>query len=216
MRMQRIEGRSEELLDPTASAWQRVAAEEVGLAPTPIALQPSEYVRVAWQDRPYGQLPKVEVRSLHNGERAFFRLVWEDASRDDRIADTNQFTDAAAVLFPIAPDAPLEGMGLSGKPVNAWLWRPDWSAPRNVAAEGAGSSQRREDLGLSAAARHEDGRWSVVLSRSFAANGAPKGTVKLAPGGSSRVAFAVWQGANQERAGIKAYSPAWIDLQIDA
>ena len=216
MRVQRIQARSEELLDPSGSAWQRLTAEEVTLAPTPIELQPTEYVRVAWQGRPYGALAKLQVQGLHNGEKIFLRLSWEDASQDDRIADINQFSDAAAVLFPIAPDAPMAGMGLPGKPVNAWIWRPDWPGPKNVAIEGVGSTQRRDDPSLAASGSHADGRWQVVLSRPFAANGAPKGTVELAPGVPSRVGFAVWQGANQERAGIKAYSIDWIDLQVDA
>ncbi len=216
MRAQRTEARSQELLDPAGAPWRRVAADEVTLTPTPIEQQPSEYVRVAWQERPYGRLAGVQVQALHNGDKIFFRLSWEDPSQDDRIADTNQFADAAAVLFPIAPDAPVAGMGLPGKPVNAWLWRPDWAAPRNVAIEGVGSTQRRDDPSLAAGAVHQDGRWQVVISRSFALNGSPGGSISLAPGGASRVAFAVWQGSNQERAGIKAYSPDWIDLQIDA
>jgi DMSO reductase family type II enzyme heme b subunit len=40
--------------------------------------------------------------------------------------------------------------------------------------------------------------------------------VSLTPGTASKVAFAVWQGGNQERAGIKAFSPDWQELQIDA
>ena len=216
MRVQRIEARTEELLDPTGGAWQRAAAEDVALTPTPIAMQPTEYVRVAWQDRPYGQLPKVEVRCLHNGDRIFFRLSWDDTSQDDRIADSNQFTDATAVLFPIAPDAPMAGMGLPGKPVNAWLWRPDWPGPKNVASEGVSTTQRRDDPSLAADGHHAGGRWNVVLSRTFALNGSPKGSVELAPGTPARVGFVVWQGANQERAGIKAYSIDWTDLQIDA
>ena len=216
MRAQRTDARSEELLDPTGAVWQRVAADEVALTPTPIEQQPSEYVRVAWKERPYGLLPRVQVQALHNGDKIFFRLSWEDASQDDRIADTNQFTDAAAVLFPIAPDAPVAGMGLPGKPVNAWLWRPDWPVPKNVSVEGVGSTQRRDDASLAGGARHQDSRWQVVISRTFALNGSPKGSIALAPGAASRVAFAVWQGANQERAGVKAYSPDWIDVQIDA
>lgn len=216
MRVQRVDADSQELLDPMGIAWQRVAADEVSLLPTPIELQPTEYVRVAWKDRPYGQLPKLEVQGLHNGDKVFFRLAWDDPTEDTAIADTIHFTDAAAVLFPIAPDAPLSGMGVPGKPVNAWIWRPDWPSPRNVAIEGVGTTQRRDDPSLATKSRRADGRWLVVISRSFAADGAPQGTAALGPGTPSRIGFAVWQGANQERAGIKAYSPDWVDLQIDA
>ena len=49
----------------------------------------------------------------------------------------------------------------------------------------------------------EDGRWRVVIGGPFevAANG-------------KRVAFAVWEGSNQERAGLHSYSPQWQELSI--
>jgi DMSO reductase family type II enzyme heme b subunit len=45
---------------------------------------------------------------------------------------------------------------------------------------------------------------------------APQGTVALAPGAVSKIAFAVWQGSDQERAGLKAFSPDWQELELDA
>jgi DMSO reductase family type II enzyme heme b subunit len=79
-----------------------------------------------------------------------------------------------------------------------------------------GTTQRRDDPALAATARHARGRWDVVVSRALNGKSSPKGTVALTPGAVSKVAFAVWQGGNQERAGIKAFSPDWQDLQIDA
>ena len=216
MLVQRIDATSEELLDPGNAAWQRARANTIVLSPTPLDMQPTEYVRVSWKGRPYGALPKMRANALHNGRGIFFRLVWQDDSEEAKIADINQFVDAAAVLFPVAPDAPVIGMGTKGKPVNAWFWRADWERPKNIAAEGMGSTQRREDAALASKARHLRGRWNVVISRSLNGNGAPEGTVELAPGATSKVAFAIWQGANQERAGIKAFSPDWQALQIEA
>jgi DMSO reductase family type II enzyme heme b subunit len=157
----------------------------------------------------------MQVSTVHNGKEIFFRLQWSDESNNGKIADINQFADAAAVLFPIVEDAPLFGMGTKGKPVNAWLWRADWERPKNVAAQGMGTTQRREDPALAATALHARGRWDVVVSRAL--NGkSPEGTISLKPGTTWKVAFAVWQGENQERAGVKAFSPDWQDLQIDA
>ena len=216
MLVQRIDATSEELLDPGSAPWRVAKANKMVLSPTPLEMQPTEYVRVSRKGRPYGTLSSMRVSALHNGSDVFFRLVWQDDSADGKIADIDQFVDAAAVLFPVNGDAPLLGMGAKGQPVNAWLWRADWEQPKNISAEGMGTTQRREDPALASNARHTRRRWNVVLSRSLNGKGAPEGTVALAPGGASKVAFAVWQGANQERAGIKAFSLDWQELQIEA
>ena len=216
MLVQRIEAKSEELLDPASPAWNQAKINNVVLSPTPVDMQPSEYVRASWKGRPYGIATSVRVSAAHNGSDIFFRLNWEDDSADGKIADINQFVDAAAVLFPLVSDAPLIGMGTRGKAVNAWYWRADWERPKNVVAEGMGTTQRREDAALASKAQHARGRWQLVVSRSLNGQGALAGTASLAPGVTSKVAFAIWQGSNQERAGIKAFSPDWQELQIEA
>jgi len=85
-----------------------------------------------------------------------------------------------------------------------------------VAAEGMGSTQRRDDPALAANARHQRGRWDVIIARALNGKNSPAGTVALRPGALTKIAFAVWQGANQERAGMKAFSPDWQELQIEA
>lgn len=216
MLTKRVKAKRAELLDPGGEAWKQVRPSTVVLSPTPLEMQPTDYVRVSWTSRPYGKASSMRVSSLHNGDQIFFRLVWQDDSSDAKIADIDQFVDAAAVLFPIAEDAPLFGMGSKDKPVNAWFWRADWERPKNVAAEGMGSTQRRDDPALAASARHQRGRWDVIIARSLNGKGSPAGTVALRPGASTKIAFAVWQGANQERAGIKAFSPDWQELRIEA
>src|SRR3989304_5411148 len=215
MLTKRVKAKSGDLLDPASQTWKQAGASTVVLSPTPLEVQPSEYVRVSWTGRPYGTAASMRVSSLHNGDQIFFRLVWQDDSQDVKIADINQFVDAAAVLFPLVEDAPLIGMGIKGKPVNAWFWRADWEQPKNVAAEGMGSTQRRDDPALAATARHQRGRWDVIIARSLNGKGSPAGTGALRAGAATKIAFAIWQGANQERAGIKAFSPAWQDLQIE-
>lgn len=215
MLVQRADAKSEELLDPGSASWRRARSNRVVLSPTPLDMQPTEYVRVSRKGQPYGKQSSMRVSTLHNGQHIFFRLVWQDGSVDAKIADIDQFVDAAAVLFPIAPDAPLIGMGVKGKPVNAWFWRADWERPKNVAAEGMGTTERRDDPDLAATARHVRGRWDVVLSHTLNGTRAPEGTVALGPGAKSKVAFAIWQGADRERAGIKAFSPDWQELELE-
>lgn len=216
MRVGRVDAADEELASPDGSAWSSVRSNEIVLSPVPLAMQPTEYVRVSRSGRPYGAVTSMDVRALHNGNKVFFRLVWRDAVADQKIEDINQFADAAAVLFPSNGDAPLFGMGAKGKPVNAWLWRADWERPKNVAAEGMGTTERRDDPALTAKGTHSDERWHVVVGRSLSEEGAPPGSVVLKPGATSKVAFAVWQGSEQERAGLKAFSPDWQELELDA
>ncbi len=216
MRVSRVEAKDEELLSADSKAWQEAPVIEVVLSPTPLEMQPTEYIRVARNGRPYGAVSSMKVSALHNGSSVFFHLVWQDDAEDGPIKDINQFADAAAVMFPIAEDAPLIGMGIKGKPVNVWLWRADWDRPKNVAAEGMGSTVRRSDPALSSAVRHTDGQWDLIVGRSLEMKAAPSGTVELAPGAASKIAFAVWQGSEQERAGLKAFSPDWQDLELDA
>ena len=216
MRVGRVDAKDEELLSPDSKAWQEAPVNEVVLSPTPLEMQPTEYIRVVRDGRPYGVLSSMKVSALHNGNSVFFHLVWQDGSEDGPIKDINQFADAAAVMFPMVEDAPLIGMGIKGKPVNVWLWRADWERAKNVAAEGMGTTVRRDDPALSSAARHTDGQWDLIVARSLNGKGAPQGTVALAPGTVTKIAFAVWQGSEQERAGLKAFSPDWQELELDA
>ena len=76
-------------------------------------------------------------------------------------------------------------------PVNIWYWRAD--RPK--------------------AARHRDGRWSVVFARGLAAG---KEAASFSVGGKVNVALAVWQGVSAERGGLKAFSPEWIETTLAA
>ncbi len=216
MRVGRVDAGDEELLSPESKAWQDAAVSEVVLSPTPLEMQPTEYIRVSRNGRPYGVDSSMKVSALHNGDSVFFHLVWQDDSENGPIQDIDQFADAAAVMFPMVEDAPLIGMGIKDKPVNVWLWRADWERPKNVSAEGMGTTVRRDDPALSSAVRHADGQWDLIVGRSLKGKGAPQGTIALAPGTVTKIAFAVWQGSEQERAGLKAFSPDWQELELDA
>jgi DMSO reductase family type II enzyme heme b subunit len=216
MLVRRTDAKAKELLNPTGSAWRKASTEQSVLSPTPLDIQTVEYIRVSWKGRPYGTTSSMQVGALHNGKEIFFRLAWDDDTVDGKISDINQFVDAAAVMFPLVPEAPLIGMGTIGQPVNTWYWRADAEQPRNVLTEGMGSTQNRDDPALAAQSRHARGRWSVVIGRSLSTKGAPPSTAPLGPGVTTKVALAIWQGSNQERAGIKAFSPDWQELQIEA
>jgi DMSO reductase family type II enzyme heme b subunit len=214
VKAQRLAAGDDALLDPGSPEWAAVTASQLALQPTPIIAQPSQYIQEKWRERPYGVLQHIEVRAAHNGEMLYFRLAWADETSNDGIRDTDQFPDAAAVLFPVASDAPLQGMGSPRQPVNGWYWRPDLEEPFSVTAQGTGTTRRTPDSDLRARGSYEDGAWQLVIRRPLASNG--KRYVNLSPGTARKVAFAVWQGANQERGGLKATSADWEPLELEA
>jgi DMSO reductase family type II enzyme heme b subunit len=204
---------SDRLLDPAATDWAAAREETVTLEPTPWASQPTDYVINAWRERPYGLTGQLRVAAAHNGEALFFRLSWQDETRDTGMPDTDRFTDGVGVLFPVRSDAPLLTMGTEERAVNAWYWRPDLEEPLSVTATGLGTTVRNSSASLAAAASYGDGGWRVVISRPFSARGDQE--VALMPGQATTAGFAVWQGSNQERAGIKSATLEWQPLEIE-
>jgi len=136
------------LLDPASREWNAVRASELTLRPTPITAQPSLYVQAKWNDEPYGILARLAVRAAHDGARLYLRLFWMDETNNEGIRDTDQFADAAAVLFPVNSDAPLQSMGSPEAPVNAWYWRADLEDPLSITAQGTGTTRRTHAAGL--------------------------------------------------------------------
>jgi len=211
--VKRLDARSAQLLDPGAPDWVPLTPETIPLSPTPILSQPSAYVQAVWTEDQYGATKELNVQAAHNGESIFFRLSWDDPAKDDAISDTDAFADAAAVLFPEKGDAPLTSMGSPDQPVFAWLWRPDMEEPFHVRAQGIGSSERLPPKGILTMSKHTGSGWQLVISRRLSGTGAG---LLLAPGAKGKVAFAVWEGSNHERGGLKAATLEWQQLEIEA
>ena len=214
MKVRRVAAANESLLDPDGSSWTGVDTHAIKLAPAPVAMVASVSPQIA-MSRGHGKVQQLSTCIVHNGETLSIRLSWEDPVKDDRIQDLDRFVDAAAVLFPLLEDANPLTMGDEKNPVNAWLWRADRDEPFDVIARGYSTSERRPggSSGLAARGLHRDGAWAVVFQRPLR-----PGTGEFArfePGGSARIAFAVWEGSNAERAGQKAVSGTFLDLELD-
>ncbi len=201
-------------MDPGASAWSQADHVRLALQPTPIASQPSLYVRAAWKDKAYGKIKAVKVAVLNNGADIFFRLEWDDPEKNDHISGT-EFPDGAAILFPTAGDAPILTMGDQHHPVNAWHWRADLGAQgRNNIARGLGTTVLSDKSHITCSAAWDKGVWRVVISRPLAVPDQPDDSVQLKSGQQLKFAVAVWEGQNGERAGIKGFSQTWWPLTI--
>jgi steroid C-25 hydroxylase gamma subunit len=212
MQARKLDATSEELLNPSSSRWTRVKGDMVSLEGTPVQLQPSRYIRAKWSDRPTGTVRALKVRSAHNGRQIFFHLEWQDDELDDGKSGSS-FPDAAGILFPLNGDAPLQTMGAPKAPVNAWYWRADDESPRNVVATGVGTATHTDGGALVSQASWNKGTWRVVIGRSLRA---PRNTqaVAIKAGSPTKVAFAIWEGGQEERGGIKSFSNGWQELTL--
>ncbi|HEY5625950.1 MAG TPA: ethylbenzene dehydrogenase-related protein [Dehalococcoidia bacterium] len=214
IKARRVEAADSALINPAGSEWGSAPATSLTLEPTPLISQPSVYVQAKWEAVDYGSIDAVSVQALHNDSGIFFRLQWDDATEDDDIRDTDQFADAAAVLFPVNEDAPLASMGSPQQPVNAWYWRPDMETPFSVTSQGTGSTRRTVDPSLRSDSAHADDAWALVIGRALQTSGDEY--VQLSAGETVKVAFAVWQGSDNERAGLKAVTLEWQELELEA
>ncbi len=107
----------QELLpDPTAQIWNEVR-------PVTIALSPQQMTK------PFGggAIKELHVRALHNGRLIAFLVEWADPIQDQELAQTDRFSDAVAVQFPVDPKAnPSPFMGDAQNAVNIWQWQAAW------------------------------------------------------------------------------------------
>jgi cytochrome c len=84
----------------------------------------------------------------------------------------------------------------------------------SLGAKGFGSLTMRPRVSqlVSASAKWQDGRWTVVLRRPLVVS--PDGGLTLAPGHRLSIAFAIWDGAARDRNGQKLVS-IWHDLRLE-
>lgn len=186
---------------PDAPGWADVGAEAVMLAPIPLDAQPTEYIRTKWADRPYGAVGQVALAGAHDGATAWVRIEWTASGA----AGPREFPDGAALYSPLGGDAPAATIGAEGSTVVLDLWQAGRDGARALAATGPGRFRARSSGSVGAAAVGGDGRWAVVFARPLADVGA-----------GGRLGIAVWDGAGEERAGIGAATPDWLDMTVEA
>lgn len=205
-----------ELSKPDAAAWASAPAQEVSLIGVPIGMQPSLYISTGLADRKVGAVSKVTAKCVHSETEIAIRLEWSDPTCNVERTDTLEFPDGAAVMFPIGDDAPLMTMGSETQPVNAWHWRADRQGTgRSNFAAGLGSTEVTDEIQIKTEASYANKRWSVVLRRALQVPGQEAKTRQFNLGDTVKVAFAVWEGSNGERGGLKAFSPQWYEIVLE-
>jgi len=188
---------------PEAAIWRKARATEVGLQPA-FPGHPSIVGTPAAQ--------RLSAQAIRAGDRLYVRLAWADSTANTAIDDTNKFADGAAVQFPVngKPDT-TPFMGDAANAVNVWQWRAD-GRTQNIVAKGFGTATSIPFDGLHSAAVRTDTGWAVVLARPLRVKDDEGASL---PGrGTMPIAFAAWDGANQERDGFKAVTLEWWQLRF--
>ena len=226
--------------DPSADVWDKGAPIQV-----PLSGQNTVPPRGGGEGT-------VTARALHYDGKLYIRMEWSDATKDDSTSMQNEFTDAAAVQFPVEHGESVRAfcMGNPDAHVNIWQWKAAWqtgtdasvldvqeaypniavdfypfedepefypaaasgnivvradrtSAADNLLAGSFGTLTAAEDQMVAGMGAWDDGKWRVVFSRDLQVGAE---YAQFAEGDSTNVAFAVWNGANAERDGMKSVS----------
>lgn len=211
----KVSASKEELLEPDSPVWSRAKEYVLEMAATPLANQPSPYIKATRDEKQIGKIEKVNLKAVHNGEDIFFCLQWKNKDRNLTIGDMNTFPDGVALLFPMKDDVecPIKEMGTEEAPTNAWYWRADFdNKPKNQITEGLSTSLYTDKSSIVANSLWKDETWTVIMGRPLEA---PEDAIKLMPGGKKSIGVAAWEGATGERGGVKAFSKEWRDLVLE-
>jgi dimethylsulfide dehydrogenase subunit gamma/complex iron-sulfur molybdoenzyme family reductase subunit gamma len=188
---------------PQAAIWQKAPATQVTLQPA----FPGHAVIVG---TPVAD--RLSAQAVRAGNQLYVRLAWTDRTANTTIDDTNKFADGAAVQFPVnGKPATTPFMGDGKNAVNVWHWRADGHT-QNLLANGFGTSTVVPSEGLKSAAVRTDSGWAVVLTRPLRVK--PDEGPSLQGRGTIPIAFAAWDGANEERDGLKAVTIEWWQLKF--
>lgn len=188
---------------PEAAVWKQAPVAVVALQPA-FAGHPSVVGTPATE--------KLSVQAVRAGQRLYVRLAWSDRTANAAIKDTGQFADGAAVQFPVnGKVATTPFMGDANNAVNVWQWRAD-GRTQNLVARGFGTSTVIQTDSLKSAHVRTDDGWAVVLTRPLKAS--PDEGASLPSKGSVPIAFAAWDGGNEERDGFKAVTLEWWQLRF--
>ncbi|MCC6641743.1 MAG: hypothetical protein IT386_11345 [Deltaproteobacteria bacterium] len=110
--------------------------------------------------------------------------------------------------LPAAEAVAYRGAVSLGNPMSD---RQRTSSVQDLMAEGFGSLTPRQTQAASGAASHDGKRWHVVITRPLEGRG--ESAASLAPGTSTNISFAVWNGSHREVGARKAWA-AWVPLAV--
>lgn len=172
----------------------------------------------------------VMVRAVYNKDEIAFLVEWDDSTnKQDEI-----FRDAISLQFPTKiPESlkkPYFAMGDSSGAVNLWSWKAYWGEGFGLLAEAPETEpgtvvelnakgfksivpQPPESQNVTGKGIYHDGRWKVILKRPLKTEDV-KGDIQFEIGKLIPIAFAIWDGSNNDVAGQKSVS-SWYYISLE-
>ncbi|MFQ3293874.1 MAG: DMSO reductase family type II enzyme heme b subunit [Halobacteriales archaeon] len=187
-----------DLAGADADGWEEVPTAEVPMSAAPSGLPNAESVNTR----------SVDVQAARTDGEVFVRLQWHDGEANRNASDPKAFSDAAAVQIPVdKTEQPAIAMGSKSNLVNVWYWTADGDT-EELLAGGQGSTTAFENAPVQTWAEYdgsgEEGTWTVVFNREAELDSDNR--TAITDENDLDIAFAVWDGANDERSGHKAVS----------
>ena len=207
-------------LEPTDENWSKATPVEVPLAGQIVA-SPRHWMPA---------IDAVRIRGVYNKNEIAFLVEWDDSTnRQEEI-----FRDAVSLQFPTKiPESlkkPYFAMGDSSGAVNIWSWKAYWSegfgqiveAPETepgaiteLNAKGFKNivTQPPESQNVTGKGVYQNGRWKVVMKRALDTEDV-KGDIQFEIGKLIPIAFAIWDGSNNDVSGQKSVS-SWYYIMLE-
>ena len=93
-----------------------------------VGLGPQLITNPQWPDP---AVKNVTISALRSKSEIIIRLEWEDDSNELDSSYSDDYTDKAALMFPLNPGTtiPPITMGAEGEPVNIWQWKASLEKP---------------------------------------------------------------------------------------
>lgn len=192
MKVEDCKHSDDELINPASNVWEGVASEKVSMAPIPLKEQPNEYIKTSWKGKSYGNTKEAVAAALGKGDQLYVRLQWADEA-----TSASEFADAAAILT--GKGKSVKTMGSDKEPMNLWYWAEDRDKGVSATSTGPGVFKRNGNKSITAAANRDKGTLSVVIA-------GPAAEIV-----DNKIGVAIWDGSNDERAGLAAIS-GWVSL----
>ena len=187
-----------------APSWKTVPAREIVLDTAP-----SVHEAISGE----AAIKRIKVQVARNEDGIFFRLQWKDKTAETKLRKLDGFLDGVAIQFAVDRDrATSPIMGGEGKRVNIWHWSAAANKAQNLSADGFGTLTVLAMQDVTATGKYRNGTWTVIFHRPLKSTETQ--AVNLEGTGECPVAFAVWDGANQERDGLKAVNAEWQTLMF--
>lgn len=172
----------------------------------------------------------IMIKALYNSDEIAFLLEWDDATnRQEEL-----FRDGVSIQFPTQiPESlkkPYFAMGDRGGTVNLWTWKAYWHEGFGSIIESPETEpgeiyelnakgfknvmmQPLESQNVTGKGVYQNGRWRVVLKRSLKTEDV-KGDIQFEIGKLIPIAFALWDGSNNDTGARKSVS-AWYYIILE-